>query len=48
MNNGRNFTRDTQCFVLLSIKVKVNECVFDQDSVEYLGHVIDKRGLHTS
>ena len=28
------------------IKVKANKCVFDQDSVEYLGHVIDKR-LHT-
>ena len=27
------------------IRVKV---AFEQDSVEYLGHVIDKRGLHTS
>ena len=23
--------------------VKANKCAFDQDSVEYLGHVIDKR-----
>ena len=30
------------------IKVKANKCVFDQDLVEYLGHVIDKTGLHTS
>ena len=33
---------------MVYVKVKVNKCVFDQDSVEYLGHVIDKRGLHTS
>ena len=30
------------------IRVKANKCAFEQDSVEYLGHVIDKRGLHTS
>ena len=30
------------------IRVKANKCAFDQDSVENLGHVIDKRGLHTS
>ena len=30
------------------IRVKANKCALDQDSVEYLGHVIDKRGLHTS
>ena len=30
------------------IRVKANKCAFEQDSVEHLGHVIDKRGLHTS
>ena len=30
------------------IRVKANKCAFEQDSVEYLEHVIDKRGLHTS
>ena len=30
------------------IRVNVEKCVFNKDSVEYLGHVIDKMGLHTS
>ena len=30
------------------IRVKDNKCALKQDSVEYLGHVIDKKGLHTS
>ena len=30
------------------LRVKANKCAFEQDSVEHLGHVIDKRGLHTS
>lgn len=30
------------------LKVKKEKCAFFQDSVQYLGHVIDKFGLHTS
>ena len=29
------------------IKTK-NKCAFLQDSLEFMGHVIDKEGLHTS
>ena len=33
---------------LLGIRVNAAKCVFLQNSVEYLGHVIDADGLHTS
>ena len=29
------------------IRVNANKCVFLQSSVEYLGHIIDVKGLHT-
>ena len=31
-----------------NIRLKRSKCRFLQDSVEYLGHVIDRNGLHTS
>ena len=30
------------------LRVKKKKCEFFKESVEYLGHVIDKNGLHTS
>ena len=30
------------------IRVNTNKCVFLQNSVDYLGHIIDSEGLHTS
>ena len=30
------------------LRITIDKCKFLQDSVEYLGHVIDKNGLHKS
>ena len=47
-NHLQNLKEVLQRFEDNAITVKKSKCSFFQDSVEYLGHVVDKEGLHTA
>ena len=47
-NHLKNLELVLQRLELAGLTLKELKCVFTAESVEYLGHVIDKNGLHPS
>ena len=43
-----NLNRVMECLKVAAVTLRQMKCVFPAPSVEYLGHVIDKDGLHPS
>ena len=43
-----NLTRVLNCLEEAGVTLKRHKCTFAAQSVEYLGHVIDQKGLHPS